>query len=88
MVGGQIDELSRLLGAIEAKVDLVTKTQSEDRLSAAAWRTTILGDLDELKEDRAERRGISRVGHLLAAMFGGSAALGLQWLMKKFGNGG
>lgn len=108
-----IDELSRLLGAIEAKVDLVTKTQSEDRTASASWRTDIRtkmdgirDDLSELKgsvrdvtgrvndmepsvqlstQERAERRGISRVGHLAAALGGGGVAVALQWLLRKLG---
>jgi len=108
-----IDELSRLLGSIEAKVDLVTRTQGEDRQAAASWRTHVRADMDEIKssvdelkgsvkevtgkvntmkpdvddyvEKRAEARGMSRLGHLIAALGGGSFALGLQWLLRKFG---
>lgn len=108
-----IDELSRLLGGIEAKLDLVTRTQSEDRSAAASWRTDIRkeisgirDDLSEVKgsvkevtgkvtkmepdvndwvEKRTEARGLSRLGHLIAALGGGSFALALQWLLRKFG---
>lgn len=108
-----IDELSLLLGEIKAKVDLVTRTQAEDRQAAASWRTdvrkemagirsdigdmkgtvtTATKDLEEIKpivadyvEDRAGKRERWRIGQVVAALGGGSAALGLQWLLRKFG---
>lgn len=49
-----IDELSRLLGAIEAKLDLVTKIQGEDRSAGASWRTDIRKELSGIRDDLGE----------------------------------
>jgi hypothetical protein len=57
MVRPPIDELSRLLGAIEAKVDLVGKTQAEDRMANASWRTDVRKELGGIRSDITEIKG-------------------------------
>ncbi len=112
-MGPPIDELSLLLGEIKAKLDLVTRTQAEDRSASASWRTDVRSKLDGVRDDvsalkssvkevtgrvsimepevgsyvqdRAERRGMSRIGHLAAALGGGGVAVAIQWILRKFG---
>jgi hypothetical protein len=45
-----MDDLSRTLGAIEAKLDMVTKTLAEDRVASAQYRTDMRRDLTELRD--------------------------------------
>lgn len=47
-VNPSIDPLSQLLGEISAKLDTVTKTQAEDRLASAAYRTDVRKELATL----------------------------------------
>ena len=46
----RLDELSRVLGGIESQLDLVLRTQGEDRLAAAQYRTDIRRELAETKD--------------------------------------
>ncbi len=43
-----IDPLSQLLGEISAKLDTVTKTQGEDRVASATYRTDVRSELTKL----------------------------------------
>jgi hypothetical protein len=52
-----IDELSRVLGGIEAQLANITKTQAEDRMASASWRTGIREDIAGIREDVAEMKG-------------------------------
>lgn len=45
----ELDPLSQLLGAIDAKLQMVLKTQSEDREASAKYRTDMRRDLAEVK---------------------------------------
>jgi hypothetical protein len=45
-----MDDLSRTLGAIEAKLDMVAKTQAEDRVASAQYRTDMRRDLTEVRD--------------------------------------
>lgn len=49
MPAPSIDPLSQLLGAIDAKLGMVLKTQSEDREASAKYRTDIRRELGEVK---------------------------------------
>jgi hypothetical protein len=45
-----MDDLSRTLGAIEAKLDMVAKTQAEDRVASAQYRTDMRRDLSDVRD--------------------------------------
>jgi hypothetical protein len=45
-----MDDLSRTLGAIEAKLDMVAKTQAEDRVASAQYRTDMRRDLTDVRD--------------------------------------
>jgi hypothetical protein len=45
-----LDPLSQMLGEINAKLEMVLKTQSEDREASAKYRTDIRRDLGEVKD--------------------------------------
>lgn len=45
-----LDPLSQLLGAIDAKLGMVLKTQSEDREASAKYRTDMRRELGEVKD--------------------------------------
>jgi hypothetical protein len=46
-----IDPLSQMLGAIDAKLEMVLKTQSEDREASARYRTDMRRDLGEVRDN-------------------------------------
>jgi hypothetical protein len=52
----ELDPLSLLLGEINAKVELVLKTQAEDRQASATYRTEIRRDLATLKANDGDLR--------------------------------
>jgi len=47
----KIDQLSRMLGGIEAQLTTVLRVQSEDRQSAAQYRTDIRAELKSVSHD-------------------------------------
>jgi hypothetical protein len=53
----EIDPLSRVLGSIEAQLATITKTQSEDRVANAAWRTDVRREIGGIREDITEIKG-------------------------------
>jgi hypothetical protein len=51
MPAPSIDPLSQMLGEISAKLDMVTKTQAEDRVASATYRTEIRREVALVKDD-------------------------------------
>jgi hypothetical protein len=47
----EIDQLSRVLGGIETELKTIVRTQSEDRMSAATYRTDMRRDFKEMHDD-------------------------------------
>ena len=47
----EIDPLSRVLGGIENELKSISRTQSEDRLAAAQYRTDIRSEIREVNSD-------------------------------------
>lgn len=56
-VNPSLDPLSQMLGEINAKLDMVQKTQSEDRTASAAWRTDMRREMATVKEVASEVKG-------------------------------
>lgn len=50
MPGPSIDPLSQMLGAMDAKLEMVLKVQAEDRESSAKYRTDIRREVGEVKD--------------------------------------
>jgi hypothetical protein len=47
---GEIDELSRVLGGLQASMDTIIRVQAEDRVASAQYRTDIRRDQGELRD--------------------------------------
>ena len=47
----ELDQLSRVLGGIENELKSISRTQSEDRLAAAQYRTDVRSEIKEIHED-------------------------------------
>lgn len=47
----EIDQLSRVLGGIENELKSISRTQSEDRIAAATYRTEIRAEVKEIHDD-------------------------------------
>lgn len=56
-----MDELSRTLGGIEKQLELILKTQSEDRAASATYRTEIRREIAGVREDVGEVKGDVKV---------------------------
>lgn len=52
-----VDPLSHTLGRVEQALDTITKTLSEDRMAAAAFRTEIRREVSEVKDIVREMNG-------------------------------
>lgn len=50
MNGRDLDPLSQMLGEMNAKLDTVTKTQAEDRIASAQYRTDMRRDLTDVRD--------------------------------------
>jgi hypothetical protein len=50
MNGRPLDPLSQMLGEMNAKLDMVAKTQAEDRVASAQYRTDMRRDLGEVRD--------------------------------------
>ena len=50
MSPASIDPLSQMLGEINAKLDMVTKVQAEDRVASAQYRTDMRRDLTDVRD--------------------------------------
>lgn len=59
------------------------KNKAENTASDVAEMRPYIADYIER---RAEVRGLSRLGHLIAALGGGGIALTVQWILKKLGS--
>lgn len=51
-----IDPLSQMLGEINAKLEMVLKTQSEDRTASASYRTDMRNSLSEVNDKVSDLR--------------------------------
>lgn len=47
----KIDQLSRVLGGIETKLEVISRTQSEDLVAAAQYRTDIRAEIKDMNKN-------------------------------------